>query len=295
MPTFHTPEPITATVEVGVGDIRIEASERADTVVEVRPSDPDKRSDVIAAEQTRVEYADGRLLVRAPKGRQRAPWRGGGSIDVRIGLPVGSQVDGEGGVATLRCSGRIGECRFKTGVGDIQVDAAGPLELKSGAGDVTVGQVVGRAHVTMGTGALGIGGIDGTAVIRNRNGDTWIGEVGGDARVNAANGKISIDRALASVAAKTANGDVRLGEVARGAVVAQSALGAVEVGVRDGVAAWLDLDTKFGTVRNDLDHAERPNPGEEAVEVHARTSLGDITIRRSVSSHAVKEEVAPQS
>ena len=290
MPTFHTPEPISATVEVGVGDIRIDASERADTVVEVRPSDPSKKSDVTAAEQTRVEYADGRLLVKAPKSRQRAPWRGAGSIDVRIGLPLGSQIEGEGGVATLRCSGRIGECRFRTGVGDVQLDTVGPLDLKSGAGDVTVGQVAGRAHVTMGTGALGIAGIDGTAVVRNRNGDTWIGEVGGDTRVNAANGKISIDRALASVAAKTANGDVRLGEVARGAVVAQSALGAVEVGVRDGVAAWLDLHTKFGSVRNDLDDAERPEPGEEAVEVHVRTSLGDITIRRSVSSAAATRE-----
>jgi hypothetical protein len=292
MPIFQTPEPISATVELGFGDIRIEASERDDTLVEVRASDPANKSAVAAAEQTRVEYVGGRLLVRAPKGwRQWAPRRGGDSIDVRIDLPVGSQVWGEAGVATLRCSGRIGECRFGTGVGDIQLDVVGPVELKTGVGDVTIGQVVGRAQVTAGSGGVDIGGIDGTAVVRNGNGDTWIGEVGGDARVNAANGKISIDRARASVAAKTASGDVRIGEVARGAIVAQSAFGTVEVGVMDGVAAWLDLDTKFGNVRNDLDQAERPEPGEDAVEVHARTSYGDITIhRRSLASHTGKDE-----
>lgn len=64
MPTFDTPEPISVTLELGVGDIRIVAGERTDTVVEVRPSDAARTSDVTAAQQTRVEYAGGRLLRR---------------------------------------------------------------------------------------------------------------------------------------------------------------------------------------------------------------------------------------
>ena len=112
MPTFDTPEPISVTLEVGVGDIRIVASDRTDTIVDVRPSDPAKKSDVTAAELTRVEYANGRLLVKAPKGwRQWSLRRGGESIDVEIGLPAGSQVVGESGVAGLRCTGRIGATR----------------------------------------------------------------------------------------------------------------------------------------------------------------------------------------
>jgi hypothetical protein len=54
MPTFDTPEPISVSLEIGVGDIQIAASDRADTVVEVRPTDPRKAADVQAAEQTRV-------------------------------------------------------------------------------------------------------------------------------------------------------------------------------------------------------------------------------------------------
>ena len=62
MPTFDTPEPIALSLELGVGDVRIVASDRTDTVVDVQPSDPSKKSDVTAVEQTRVEYANGSLL-----------------------------------------------------------------------------------------------------------------------------------------------------------------------------------------------------------------------------------------
>ncbi|MET0887266.1 MAG: DUF4097 family beta strand repeat-containing protein [Mycetocola sp.] len=291
MPTFDTPEPISVTLEVGVGDIRIVASDCTDTIVDVLPSDPAKKSDVTAAELTRVEYADGRLLVKAPKGWRQWSFRGGGeSIDVEIGLPAGSHVGGQAGVATLSCKGRIGECRYRVGLGDIQLDEAGPVQLKSGAGDISVNRAAGDSQITTGSGALVIGSIDGAAVVKNSNGDTRIGEVTGDLRVKAANGRISVDQADAAVTAKTANGDVRLGEVARGAAVAETAAGTVEVGVRDGVAAWLDLNTRFGNVQNDLEASGPPEPGEDPVDVRARTSWGDIIVRRSFANAAGKGE-----
>jgi hypothetical protein len=291
MPTFDTPEPISVTVEFGVGDLRIVASDRTDTMVEVRPSDAAKKADVTAAEQTRVEYAGGRLLIKAPKSWRQYTWRGGGeSVDVQVELPAGSQLRGETGVAALRCRGRLGECRYKTGIGDIQLDQAGAVQLRTGVGDITVERAGGDAELTTGSGSLRIDHIDGTAVVKNSNGDTWIGRVTGDLRVNAANGRISVDKASGPVAAKSANGDVRLGEVAHGAVLAQTAFGKVEIGIRDGVAAWLDLNTRYGNVRNDLDAAERPGPGEDAVEVRARTAFGDITIHRSSANDPGKDE-----
>ena len=129
---------------------------------------------------------------------------------------------------------------------------------------------------------MGVGHVEGTAWVKNSNGDTWIGDVGGDARVSAANGTITIDRVGAGVVLKTANGRVHLGEIARGVAVAESAFGDLEIGVRDGVPAWLDLRTKFGSVRNELEASERPASEEDPVEVHAHTSMGDISIHRSV-------------
>jgi hypothetical protein len=287
MPTFHTPDPIVVALEIGVGDVRITASDRTDTSVEVRPSDPAKESDVTAAEQTRVEYADGRVVVRAPKGWRRYTPRGGGeSIDVEIALPAGSRVLGESAVAALHCVGLLGDCRYKTGAGDISVDQAGAAHLSTGVGDIELHSVTGHAEVTSGSGALRLGSLQGTAVVKASNGDIWVGVVTGDLRVVSANGAISVDHAHATVVAKTARGDIRLGEVRGKTAVAQTALGKVEIGVTHGVAAWLDLNTGFGTVHNDLEAGPRPQHGEPSVEVRARTSFGDITIRRSVGSTA---------
>lgn len=282
MHTFPTPEPIVVAVEVGVGAVHIEAAGRADTTVEVRPTHADKKADVAAAEQTSVDYANGRLSIKGPRGwRQYMPRRGSESIDVRIQLPEGSEVRAEGGVLAFRSSGRLGECSCKTGMGDIDVEAAGPVQLTTGFGDVVVGRGVGPAEVKTGSGAVRVGRIEGSVVIKNANGDTTVEAVTGDLRVSSANGRITIGRAGASVAAKTAMGDVIVGEVARGAVVAQTAYGTLEVGVREGVAAWLDLSTGFGTVHNDLDEAADPGGGAETVEVRASSGYGDITIHRA--------------
>jgi hypothetical protein len=280
MPTFNTPEPISLTMELGIGDVRIVAGDRTDTVVEVRPSDPSKKSDVAAAEHARVEYADGRLLIKAPKGWRQYTFRGGDeSIAVQINLPAGSEVHADAGIGAFHCFGRLGECDVRTGVGELQIDeVGGPVRLKTGSGDITVGRAFGHVDVSGGSGAVRIGHIDGTGMVKNSNGDTWIGEVTGDLRANAANGRIVVDHAHAPVVAKTANGDVRLREVARGAIIAETAHGKIEVGVLDGVAAWLDLSTRFGTVQSDLDAVERPESSEAAVEVRAHASFGDITV-----------------
>jgi hypothetical protein len=265
MPIFDTPEPISVTVEVGVGDLRIMASDRADTRVDVQPSDPSKAADVTAAQQTSVEYANGLIEIRATTGLKRYSLRGGrASIDVWIELPTGSHLRGRAGLADVRCAGTLGECRYKTGFGDI-----------------TIEEISGVTELTTGSGAIAVGRIGGSATVKNGNGDTWIGEVIGDLQVKAANGNVAVDHAEAAVAAKTANGDIQLDEVASGSVVAETACGKVDIGVQSGVAAWLDLHTGYGRVRNVLDVGERPGPSEQTVELRARSSCGDITVRRA--------------
>jgi DUF4097 and DUF4098 domain-containing protein YvlB len=280
MPAFETPQPITATVDVVMADVRIRAGDRPDTVVEVRPSDPSNSEDVKAADGTRVEHADGRLLVKAPKLRSWSIRSAGGSIDMTIELPAGSRVRGSGQLADFRCDGPLGDCEIKTGLGQIRLDRAGTLNLKSGAGDITVDRATGHAEVTTGTGEVRLGDLESTAVIKNSNGDTWVGTAGGDLRVKAANGNVAIDLAHASVAAKTANGDLRLGEIVRGAAVLETQIGDVEVGIREGTAAWLDVSASAGKVRNALESAGAPTSAAETVEVRARTSLGEIVIGR---------------
>jgi DUF4097 and DUF4098 domain-containing protein YvlB len=278
MPAFATPEPISVTIELGMGDARIIASDRTDTIIEVRPRDDSKASDIRAAEQTRVEYSSGRLLVKTT---QRSFFGRGSSVDVTIELPAGSHVQGDSGMGEFGCEGQLGECRLKTGMGNIRLDRTGELHLKTGMGNIAVDRVSGDADVTNGSGEVRIGEIEGAAVIKNSNGDTTVGEVTGDLRVKSANGRISVDRAHASVIAKTANGNIRIGEVMSGAIVLETAAGELEVGVREGTAAWLDLSSQYGRVRNSLDEADSPEHSEATVEMRARTSYGDIKIHRA--------------
>ena len=281
MPNFETPEPISVTLELGVGNVRITAGDRTDTTVDVRPSDESDESDVQAAQRVRVDYANGALQVTGPKARVFDFSRKTRSVDVSIDLPSGSQVSGELQMGDFSGTGRLGEGRFKTSTGNVRLERTGPLRVDTGAGHVTVDGIAGDAEIRTGSGKVRIGEVGGSAVVKNSNGDTAIDAVTGDVRVRAANGDISIDRAGAGVEAKTANGSIRLGEVTRGSVELGTAMGDLEIGVADGTAAWLEVNTGFGQVHNLLDNATRPEESDETVEVRARTSFGGITIRRS--------------
>jgi DUF4097 and DUF4098 domain-containing protein YvlB len=280
MPTFDTPASIAATIDIASGYVRISASDRTDTVVEVRPTNESADGDVRAAEQARVEYANGQLLVKGPKNKLRSLFGRPPSIDVTIDLPSDSRVDAKVW-ADIRSEGRLGDATFDTAVGSIRLDQTGRLKLRTSAGDVAVARSVGQAEVTTSSGKIWIGEIDGTAVVKTSNGDITLGVVSGDARLNTANGDITVERALAALAARTAYGSIRIGEVVRGSVALETAFGEVELGVREGTAAWLDATSQFGTVRSHLDATDEPEPSDETADVRARTGYGDIVIRRS--------------
>ncbi len=276
MPSFDTPEPISLNIVLAAGHARITASERADTVVDVRPSNPSRKADVKAAEQTRVEFSNGNLLVKAPK-----PFGRGGSVDVSIDLPTGSRVHGDAAWAEMRCDGRLGDCRFSTAASGVRLDETAALHVDSAHGAVSVGKTVGHTKITAASGDVRIGEVDGPAVIKNASGATWIGAVTGDIRVTTASGGITVDRAEASVVATTAHGSVRIGDVGRGSAVLETSSGEVEVGIRAGTAAWLDVSTRYGNVHNYLTASDSPEQTDDTVEVRARSSYGDVVIRRA--------------
>ncbi|MGO4618194.1 DUF4097 domain-containing protein [Nocardia sp. 2YAB30] len=285
MPEFDTPEAISVVVDAYVGNIRIVASERANTVVDVHPASQN-RLDVEAAEQTRVDYSGGVLRVKAPRPPlwKQAIILGGnkyGTVEVVIEVPSGSRLQADTEMGVIYTEGRLGDCRMKSSLGDIQVDTAGALELSTAMGAISVEHARGRVEVGTGSGEVRIRRVDGPAEINNSNGATRIDEVTGDLRVKSANGDITVGTTESGVTAKTAAGSIRIGEVARGSVSVQTAVGRVEVGIRPGTAALLDLHTKFGSVRNELDTVQGPQPSDEKAEVRARTSAGDITVRRS--------------
>jgi len=281
MPTFETPQPIAVTVEVFVGHVEVIASDRTDTVVEVRPSDAANKNDVRAAQQTEVDFAAGNLTVKGPTGwKMYAPpaaWRTP-SIDVTIEAPAGSRLHGTSHMSSFLVTGELSQCELKTSFGSLQLDKAGPLDLQTG-GNITVDQVVSRAKMITSSGIVRIREINGNVVIKNSNGDTTIGDLAGELQVNAANGNITVERPRGRVTAKTAIGNIRIGDATGGTLQLETSAGELDVGIHPGTAAYLDVNTKSGSLQNLMDTAEQPAQSEETVHVYARNSFGNIIIR----------------
>jgi DUF4097 and DUF4098 domain-containing protein YvlB len=285
---FNTPSPIAVALDLYVADVRFAVSDRTDTIVEVRPSDPDKAADVKAAENTRVEYDDATRLLSIVSRKPRSRFvnfsgKRPESIDVAIQLPTDSDVRGEADLGDFQADGVLGTVVLKTDLGAVHLGETGPLTVRNGVGSISVNGVSGSAEAHTGSSDIRLGAVDGTADVSTGNGKVRIGVITGPASVKTTNGSVSVDRALADITAASANGEVRIGEVVRGTVSATSKLGGVEVGIREGSAARLELNTDLGRVYNELAPSDAPAAGDPAdqVEVHASTKLGDVTIVRA--------------
>ena len=283
MPTFDTPAPIAATVDIVLGDIRFIAGDRADTVVEVHPVDPSRKLDVEAAQQVDVTFADGKLLVRHAKLRTAFTSRFG-SVKVLVELPTGSDVRGDTADGEYVVQGVVGSCRLENAIGDIRVGQAADVRLKTAGGRVIVDHVTGRAEVGA-NGDVWIRRIGGAAVVKSTGGDSWVGEVAGELRANSATGDIAVGVARAAVTARTSVGDIRVGEIGTGPVDLYTAVGRLEVGVPGGTAVRLDAHTSTGRVRN---HLAAPNVSDRTVKVRARCNGGDIIVHRAAAGQDPK-------
>lgn len=286
MPSFPANEPIRLAIDISVGDVTIVASDRHDVTVDVRPRSAARAGDVRAAETTAIDFRVDQLTVRGPKS---ATWSlfgfgRGDAVDVTVGMPTGSHADVETLAGAIRIDGRIGDGRFRIGDGAVRLADVFNLGVETGRGEVVVREVLGRLDVATGSGVVRIGAVAGPATVKNSHGSTEIGRVGSDLRINSAHGDIVVGRVEGSLVAKTAYGNIRVDQVARGTVQLDTAYGRIEVGVRAGTAAWLDAHTAYGRVRNTLTGDDGAPGGGATAEIRARTSYGDITVRRAANA-----------
>ncbi|MGW6726464.1 DUF4097 family beta strand repeat-containing protein [Nocardia sp. NPDC055029] len=160
MYTFQTPAPIAVTVDVLSAGVTVIASDRSDTVVEVKPADAGKKADVRAAEQTKVEFGDGILTVTASKNwRTHTPFGGNPSIEVTIEVPTGSELTGTAGVGRLLGVGELGRCDLTVSLGDIAVERPqGSVTAKTAKGNIRIGEAArGEFRLETSSGELEVG------------------------------------------------------------------------------------------------------------------------------------------
>ncbi|WAL69115.1 DUF4097 family beta strand repeat-containing protein [Amycolatopsis cynarae] len=178
MPTFNTPEPISAIVDIPAGHVRFLATDQADTTVEIRPADTSKGRDVKMAEQTKVEYGDGTLRIQAPaKNQYFGP---SGYLQVTIGLPAGSRIEVKAASVDLQADGRFGDVTVDSEHGSIHVEETASARLTTAAGDISVDHLDGDAQIRTSKGDIRITeAVRGTVVLRTEAGEVEIGAATG--------------------------------------------------------------------------------------------------------------------
>ncbi|MFD8205276.1 DUF4097 family beta strand repeat-containing protein [Streptomyces sp. NPDC059695] len=180
MQKFATAAAIVTTLTVPAGRIRLIASDRTDTTVDVLPADPSKSRDVNTAEQTEVTYADGVLRIEVPKKKNGVLGNGLGSIEVTVQLPAGSRVEAQAAATELRTTGRLGDLTFQGAYGEIVIDEAADLTLTATDGDVQVGRLTGSADITAARGDIRITeATRGTLALTTQKGDITVGAATG--------------------------------------------------------------------------------------------------------------------
>jgi DUF4097 and DUF4098 domain-containing protein YvlB len=197
MQKFDTPAAISAVLDIPAGRIQVIAADRADTTVEVRPANASKGRDVKAAEQTKVEFGDGVLRIKAPAEKNQI-LGASGSIEVTVQLPAGSRIDAKAAAAEFRGVGRLGDVACEGAHGAVKIDEAASVRVAAYAGDVTVGRLTGPAEISTQKGGIHIAeATSGTVVLRTQMGDVTVGAAHGvSASLDAGTGYGRIHNAL---------------------------------------------------------------------------------------------------
>ncbi|MEG8280501.1 DUF4097 family beta strand repeat-containing protein [Streptomyces sp. AHA2] len=205
MQTFKTPSPVSVVLDVPAGRIRFAATDRAETTVEVRPSDPSKARDARTAEQTEVSYADG--VLRIETRAEANPLTGAsGSLEVTVGLPAGSRVEAKAADGEFRTTGRLGDVAFEGAQGTVELDETANARLSLQAGDITVGRLDGSAELTTRKGDLTVNeAVRGTLTLRTEQGAITVAAARGtSATLDAGTGYGRVDNSLTNTAGSAA-------------------------------------------------------------------------------------------
>jgi hypothetical protein len=278
MPTFATPGPIAATVEVAGARVRVTASDRTDTVVLVEPINEASRSDVKVANKTKVDFAGGQLSVKTT-----TPGDKSGSVAITIDLPAGSSLAVYLAHSSVHVEGPVGQCELHLASGQVQLDRIDALQASITSGEVAIGHIAGRASIDGGAFTMRIGEVEGTVGLSSSGGQAWIGHASADLDLSSGSGDFDIERADGSITATTASGAIRIGRMTHGQAKLMNGSGNIEVGIGEGTAASIDVNSERGAVHDFVSPQGNSDPSDQKVMVHARTRHGDIVIQRAAS------------
>jgi hypothetical protein len=265
-------------VQVAGAQVRVTASDRTDTVVLVEPINEASRSDVKVASKTKVDFAGGQLSVETT-----TPGDKSGSVAITIDLPACSSLAADLAYSRVEVDGPVGQCELRLASGQVQLDAIDALQASIASGEVVIGHIAGRANIDGGAFTMRIGEVKGNVGLSSSGGQAWIGHASADLDLSSGSGDFAIDRADGSITVTTASGAIRIGRMTHGRAKLTNGSGNIEVGISEGAAASIDVNSERGAVHNFVSSPGDSDPSDDKVMVHARTRHGDIIIQRAAS------------
>ncbi len=212
---IRVPGPAELRLSTTSGNVEVRAEERSDVLIESG-----------APSEHRIENdATGRVALMSAKG---------GSAELRVRCPAGSDVvvGTVSGHVTLR--GQFGDVRVTTISGHIEVERADALDVRTISGNIEVEQCAGGCS------------------LRTKSGRTTIGRAG-DTHVSTISGRIQLDEATGGVKMRSVSGEVELGAQGRGDVAVETMSGAVRVTVARGLRPSFHLRSLTGRPRCDCE------------------------------------------
>lgn len=271
---FETPGAVRLLVQLPAGRVEIESGTSGETSVELSPL---KDNDVTrrAIDEAVVEHRQGpsgdEVRVEIEPERRlflgRTP-----QVLVRVTCPSGTAVDLTAVAADVRASGQFGT-----------------VDAKNVSGDTAFDEIGGEARIKAVSGDIAVGRVAGTAQFETVSGDLRVDEVTGDCTIKTVSGDFGIGEARSSVTGKSVSGDGAVEAVSAGSVSFRSVSGDLRIGVRPGAGVWMDVNSRSGDVRSELDAGEG-GEDEATVEIRATTLSGDITITRAAVATPVSSE-----
>lgn len=151
--------------------------------------------------------------------------------------------------------------------GQVQLDGIDALKANIASGDATTGHIAGRAGIDGATFAMRIGEVNGTVGLSNSGGQVWIGHAAADLDLGRAS--CDVDGADGSVTASTSSGAIRIGRMTNGQAKLTNASGNIEVGIGEGTAASIDVNSERGAVHNFVSSQGEAGPSDANVSVPA--------------------------
>ena len=223
---------------------------------ELALADPERYEGYL--DQVEIDHFHDQLRISLPQHLTNPP-----RLRLELSAPDGLSCQIGTGSADVRISPQLDRSRINSGSGSILLTTASDLSANSGSGSITVGTVTGRA-----------------AQIGTASGDIRIDHADAPLHARAASGNVRINRLSADLRASSASGDVSVSASTASADL-RTASGWLQVGVAEGLPAWLDLGSASGRIDIALEADQPPGEGEPYISIRARSASGAISIFRA--------------